>query len=206
MELWLFLKSLGGVLIVAILLRVFVIEPFKIPSSSMVPTLQIGDYILVYKLQYGIRLSWLPWVANPPYWVTHSPYQWNTPERGDVVVFTRPDDPRTPAEDEAENYVIKRVVGIGGDSVEVRGTQLLVNEQPVVEPYARWSQGGIPEGYFGPMKVPPGQLFLLGDNRDGSKDSRFWSEHFLDARRVVGRAFFVFWSWDNWGRIGKVIR
>lgn len=187
-------KSLVGVLLLAAFLRAFIFDPFKIPSSSMVPTLQVGDYILVFKIRYGLRI---PWVVN-------AAYQWSGPTRGSVVVFTRPDEPGT-SEDESANYFIKRVIGLPGETIEVKGAQVFVNGNAIDEPYARWSQGGSPEGYWGPRKVPEGHIFLLGDNRDGSKDSRFWEEPFLDVRRVVGPAFVVFWSFDSWSRIGNII-
>lgn len=189
------MKSLVGVLLLAAFLRAFIFDPFKIPSSSMVPTLQVGDYILVFKIRYGLRI---PWVVN-------AAYQWSGPTRGSVVVFTRPDEPAT-AEDESANYFIKRVMGLPGDTIEVRGAQVFVNSQPIQESYARWSQGGSLEGNWGPKTIPPGHIFLLGDNRDGSKDSRFWEDPFIDVRRVVGPAFVVFWSFDSWSRIGNIIK
>lgn len=131
---------------------------------------------------------------------------WNTPKRGDVVVFTRPDDPNTPNEDDSDIYLIKRVIGIEGDTVEVRGPQLYLNGMPTKESYARWSAGGAFGGNFGPVKIPEGRILLLGDNRDNSKDSRFWTEPFLDVRRVKGKAVLVFWSWDSLKRIFTAIR
>ena len=195
-EIYEFIKTLIGVLALALAIRTFIIEPFKIPSASMRPTLEIGDYILVLKYSYGIRL---PFVAD-------SPYQWDSPKRGDVVVFTRPDDPQTPGEDDSAINIIKRVVAVGGETVEVRGTQVFVNGQPLDEPYARWAEGGLLEGQFPPQKVPEGKIFLMGDNRDHSKDSRFWTDHFLDVTRVKGRAVVIFWSFDSLSRIGNLIR
>lgn len=202
-----FFRTLITILLIALGLRTCVIEPFKIPSGSMKPTLQIGDYILVLKFWYGLRLPF----------VTDSVAEWNEPKHGDVVVFTRPDDPRTPDRDDSEIHIIKRVVALPGDTVEVtagsslgggRGSagQLLVNGQPVAEPYARWVEGGAPEGRFGPKIVPPGHVLLLGDNRDQSQDSRFWTDPFLDMRRIKGKAVLIFWSWDKLSRIGTVIR
>lgn len=202
-----FFKTLVVILVLAFSLRTCVVEPFKIPSGSMKPTLQVGDYILVLKFWYGLRLPFM----------TDTAVEWNTPKRGDVVVFTRPDDPRTPNEDDSAIHIIKRVVGLPGDTVEVRSGELLagvsgptgvvlVNGQPIEEPYARWVEGGSPEGQFGPKTVPPGHVLLLGDNRDQSKDSRFWTEPFLDIRRIKGRAVVIFWSWDHFKRIGTVIR
>jgi signal peptidase I len=191
-----FLKQLGLILGLMLILRVCVIEPFKIPSASMVPTLQIGDYILVLKFRYGLRL---PFVAD-------SPVMWSEPTRGDVVVFTRPDDPNTPSEDDSEINIIKRVIGLAGDTIKVEGPQVYINGVPLEEPYARWAEGGGLEGNFGPVQIPPGHILLLGDNRDHSKDSRFWTNPFLDVKRVKGKAVLVFWSWDSLSRIATLIR
>jgi signal peptidase I len=162
----------------------------------MIPTLQVGDYILVLKFWYGFRLPF----------VTDSVVTWNDPKRGDVVVFTRPDEARTPDEDESAIHIIKRVVGLPGDTVEVRGAQVLLNGEQLQESYSQWVEGGSFEGNFGPAVVPPGKILLLGDNRDQSKDSRFWSDPFLDARRIKGKAVLIFWSWDSLSRIGTLIR
>lgn len=192
-----FFKTLAIFLVIAYLLRASVVEAFKIPSGSMKPTLQIGDHILVSKLSYGLRLPFTNGFA----------LRYDEPQRGDIVVFTRPDDPKTLEDDSAIN-IIKRVVGIPGDTVEVRETKVYINNQLYSESYARWDQGGIHDGNFGPEKVPAGHIFLMGDNRDHSRDSRFWSEPFLDIERVKGRALIVYWTWDSqwWERIGKVIK
>lgn len=191
-----FTKTLVVILGLAFLIRVQIVEPFKIPSGSMKQTLQIGDYILVLKFWYGLRL---PFVKEPV--VT-----WNTPSRGDVVVFTRPDDPATPDEDDSAIHIIKRVIGLPGETVEVRDAQVFINGQALQEPYAQWVHGGSPDGYFGPQKVPEGHVLLLGDNRDESKDSRFWTVPFLEEGRIKGKAVVVFWSWDSFSRIGNIIR
>jgi len=191
-----FTKTLVLILGLAFIIRLQIVEPFKIPSGSMIPTLRVGDYILVLKFWYGMRLPF----------ISESVFTWNSPSRGEVVVFTRPDDPETPTEDDSEINIIKRVIGLPGETVEVRGAQVLVDGNPISEPYAVWGKGGIIEGNFGPTKVPPGHILLLGDNRDHSKDSRFWTVPFLDQRRVKGRAVLVFWSWDSLTRIGNLIR
>ncbi len=191
-----FLKTLVVIFAIAFSLRVTVVEPFKIPSGSMIPTLQVGDFILVLKFWYGLRLPF----------VTDTAVEWNSPKRGDVVVFTRPDDPNTPGEDDSSIHIIKRVIGLPGETLEVRQAQVLINGKPLSEPYARWSEGGKIEGYFGPVTIPAGHVLLLGDNRDNSKDSRFWTDPFLDIRRIKGRAVLVFWSWDSLSRIATVIR
>lgn len=191
-----FLVSITIIVAGAFGIRATTLELFKIPSSSMMQTLQIGDFILVLKFWYGLQLPWVP----------KSPLMWNQPERGDVVVFTRPDEIRTPNEDESSIYLIKRVIGLPGDTIEVRGAKVLINQQSLEEDYARWVDGGGPQGNFGPKTVPPGHVLLLGDNRDQSKDSRFWDNPFLDTRRIKGKAVIVVFSWDSLSRIGKIIR
>ncbi|RMD86250.1 MAG: signal peptidase I [Candidatus Dadabacteria bacterium] len=202
-EVFSFFKTLLLFLIIAFILRASFVEAYKIPSGSMIPTLRIGDHILVSKLSYGLRV---PYGIGLPFRIKDTMlFQYDTPKRGDVVVFTRPDDPNT-EEDESAINIIKRVIGLPGDVVEVRGTQVFINGQPLDEPYARWVENGIPEGNFGPEKVPEGKVLLLGDNRDRSKDSRFWSYPFLDISRIKGRALIVYWSWDSLKRIGTIIR
>ncbi len=191
-----FTKTLVLILALAFGIRTAVVEPFKIPSGSMIPTLQVGDYILVLKFWYGLRI---PFVGKPV--VT-----WHHPSRGDVVVFTRPDDPNTPQEDDSAIHIIKRVIGLPGDTIEVRGGHPLINGQPLQEPYAQWAEGGNTDGDIGPLTIPDGKVMLLGDNRDRSKDSRFWTDPLLDESRIKGRAVIVFWSWDSLSRIFNVIR
>jgi len=177
------------------MLRGSVVEAFKIPSGSMIPTLRIGDHLLVSKLSYGLRLPF----------VTNSLALWSTPTRGDVVVFTRPDD-ETTLEDEADINLIKRVIGLPGDKVEVRNTSVFINDERLDESYAIWDEGGLREGNFGPEKVPEGHIMLLGDNRDHSKDSRFWQDPFVNMQRIKGRALIIYWSFDSYSRMGNVIR
>jgi signal peptidase I len=178
-----------------LIIRPTFLEPFQIPSSSMEPTLQITDRILVNKLSYGLRIAF----------VTNTVFEWSKPERRDVVVFTRPDEPETEMDEHSTNF-IKRVIGLPGDTVEVKGPHLFVNGKLQDEPYARYSRGGAPEADFGPQTVPEGKVFLLGDNRDDSKDSRFWEEHFLDIKRVKGRAFMIYWSFAGLNRLFNIIR
>lgn len=184
-----FLRTLAVFLLIAFFLRASVVEAFKIPSGSMIPTLRIGDHILVSKLSYGIRAPLYDGFI----------YQYGEPQRGDIVVFTRPEDPGT--------NIIKRVIGLPGDLVEVRDTKVFINNQLIYEPYARYELDGIKS--FGPERVPAGHVLVLGDNRDHSRDSRFWEDTpFLDIQRIKGRALIVYWSWDpTWKeRIGKIIR
>jgi signal peptidase I len=178
-----------------LIIRPTLIEPFQIPSSSMEPTLQITDRILVNKLSYGLRIAF----------VTNTIFNWSVPSRGDVVVFTRPDEKDTEMNESEVNF-IKRVIGLPGDTIEVKGPHLFVNNQLQDEPYARYSHGGSAAGNFGPVTVPSGHIFLMGDNRDDSKDSRFWEEPFLEIGRVKGRAFMIYWSFAGFGRLFNIIR
>jgi signal peptidase I len=190
-------EALTLALALALAIRSSVVQAFKIPSGSMLPTLQIGDHILVNKLAYDLRLPFLD----------KSVLQVGTPSPGDVVVFVYPLDP-------TKDY-IKRVVGAPGDIVMVRNKRVYINGTLWNDPHAYFSDGegkgfgGRPRDNFGPVTVPAGQLFVMGDNRDHSYDSRFWG--FVDAKEVKGRAFLIYWSWDGtdrwirWDRLGAVI-
>jgi signal peptidase I len=190
-------EAFATALILALLIRSFVVQAFKIPSGSMLPTLQIGDHILVNKFIYGIRLPIAGTLLIPI----------SAPQRGDVVVFVYPVDP--------SKDFIKRVAGVGGDVIQIRGKQVYVNGQVWDDPHAYFADGtaaahgSSPRDTYGPVTVPPGHIFVLGDNRDRSYDSRFWG--FVDVNEVKGRAFLIYWSWDGddhwvrWGRIGELI-
>lgn len=182
------LKSLLVFIALALLFRASVVAAYKIPSASMEDTLLIGDHIFVNKVAYGLRLPFMEKTL----------FNYDLPEREDIVVFTLPEDPSID--------IIKRVVGLPGDEVEVRGTKLYVNGALYDDSrYAVWRDGGIKD--FGPMKVPEGRVYLMGDNRDHSRDSRFWNDHFLELDRVVGRAFLIWWNWSNpTDRMFRVIR
>jgi signal peptidase I len=162
------LREYAEALIIAILLalviRAFVVQAFKIPSGSMLPTLEIGDHILVNKFLY----------------------YFTSPQRGDVIVFKFP-------QDESRDF-IKRVIGLPGETVEVRGKEVLVNGVALREPYAVYGDmpGGMVGEHWGPQVVPPGRLFVMGDNRDHSMDSRVWG--FLEIVKVKGRAFMIYFS------------
>lgn len=191
-----FFKTLIWIVAAALILRGMVIEAFKIPSGSMKPTLKIGDHILVTKFNYSL------WSPNP--FQKLCLYQYRTPKRGDIVVFTRIDDPETP-DDESDKNFIKRVIALPGETVEVKNRKVFINNQILAEDYARWDAGGI-GGDFGPVTVPENNIFLMGDNRDHSLDSRFWPNPFLPIERVKGKALIVYWSWDSLKRIGTLIK
>lgn len=145
------------------------LEAFEIPAISMESTLTVGDDIMVDK----------------SFFKTHEP------TRGDIVVILLPDDPMTPNEDESETKIIKRIVAIGGDTVEVRKTELIINDQKIEEPYVKYLKGGTKD--FAATVVPKDQVFLLGDNRDSSRDSRFWTDPFIDRSRIIGKPLYIYW-------------
>lgn len=192
-------KSFFPVLAFVLVLRSFLYEPFQIPSSSMVPTLQVGDYILVNKFNYGLRLP----VTRTKIWNVSSP------ERGDVMVFYPPHANKT--------YYIKRVIGVPGDRIQYRNKQLTVNGKPVPRewlaeiPGSRRLQIGIerpredkshliqvdlsrPVRDFS-VVVRPGHYFMMGDNRDNSSDSRVWGQ--VPERDIVGQAVAIWMHWES---------
>ena len=191
-------RSLLEFLVVALFALTFILQPFRIPSESMVPTLRVGDFLMVDKQSYEPEgaLSWL----LPPAGI----------HRGDLVVFHYPVD--------ASMHLVKRVVALPGDRVQLKHGRLWINEQPVNEPYAFYSPAAVddfrdnfpslrradpsldPNWWMrlrrsvveGELTVPPGQLFVLGDNRNDSEDSRYWG--FVPEKDVVGRPFVVYFS------------
>ena len=179
--------------VIALFIRTFIVQAFKIPSGSMLETLQIGDHILVNKFIYGIKIPFTDGKNLIPF---------KTPERGDIVVFEYPEDP--------SKDFIKRVVAVAGDTVSIAGKQLYVNGEPVTdEPYAHYSRLPTQVDNMASVTVPENKLFVMGDNRDNSHDSRFWG--FVDLSAVKGEAFMIYWSWDRdkfgvrWHRIGDLL-
>lgn len=225
-------KSFFPVILIVFLLRSFLVEPFKIPSGSMLPTLLVGDFILVNKFTYGIRLP----VVNIKL------ADLNQPQRGEVMVFRYPENPSL-------DY-IKRVVGVPGDKIEYRDKRLTINGEAVktvaageynyVEGglnfvatlrldenlgnsrHAILVQSGVPGVQIGGVRsfpfrnncayndagfactVPPGHYFMMGDNRDSSSDSRYWG--FVPEANIVGKAFLIWWNFDEFKRIGQSIK
>ena len=190
-------ESIVFALLLALFIRSFIVQAFKIPSGSMIPTLQVGDHILVNKLSYGIR---------NPFWGSFLAY-FKKPQRGDVVVFIFP-------EDRTKDF-IKRVIGVEGDMVEIREKKIYINGKPLEDPHAHF-EGDAPErgtfnvrDEYGPRQVPAHHIFVMGDNRDRSYDSRYWG--YVDLDDVKGRAFLIYWSWDGtdrwvrWERIADLI-
>lgn len=205
-------RSFFPVLLVVFVLRSFLVEPFQIPSSSMVPTLEVGDYILVNKYTYGIRL---PVIRTKVLAL-------NNPQRGDVVVFFPPHMNDT--------YFIKRVVGLPGDTVEYRNKQIFVNgkrveREPAAEQFAQSSHNITGRESLGESEhlmqvdtrrpssdfsvvVRPGHYFMMGDNRDNSSDSRVWGQ--VSEKDIVGKAFAIWMHWDtlvslpSFSRVGAI--
>lgn len=184
-------------ILIALFIRTFVVQAFKIPSGSMKPTLLIGDHILVNKFIYGVKIPYIQKTLIPI----------SKPERGDIIVFIYP-------EDRTKDF-IKRVIGMGGDTIEIRNKQIFLNGTPYQDSFGVYTDEFVipgsmqPRDNLGPVRVPEGSLFVMGDNRDQSYDSRFWG--FVDLRDVMGKAFIIYWSWygENhsvrWERIGKLI-
>ncbi|GAB4389249.1 MAG: signal peptidase I [Thermodesulfovibrionales bacterium] len=190
---WEYAEAIVTALLLALFIRAFVVQAFKIPTGSMEPTLLVGDHILVNKFIYGIRVPFSD----------RKVFALSRPERGDIVVFKFPEDP--------ERDFIKRIVAVGGDVIEERDKVLYVNGEPVVEPYARHTDRDVrppgmdPRDNFGPVVVPEGKYFMMGDNRDQSYDSRFWG--FVDASAIKGEALIIYWSWngkDHMPRLGRL--
>jgi signal peptidase I len=173
-------------ILLALFIRTFVVQAFKIPSGSMKPTLLVGDHILVNKFLYGIKIPFTTKTLIPI----------SEPERGDVIVFIYPVDP--------DKDFIKRVIGLPGDNIEILGEKVLINGKPYDDKYGFYSSKDhksarvAEKSHIGPLTVPEGHLFVMGDNRNHSYDSRFWG--FVPLPSVKGKAFIIYWSWPHWKR------
>jgi signal peptidase I len=176
-------ESIIVAVILALIIRTFIVQAFKIPSGSMEDTLLIGDHLLVCKFLYGTKI---PFTDSKILKI-------RDPKRGDVIVFEYPEDP--------SKDFIKRVVGIPGDVVEGRDKKVFVNGKPFENPHEIHKESDIipkaqnPRDTFGPVTVPPDSYFVMGDNRDRSYDSRFWG--FVKSSKIKGLAFIKYWSWDK---------
>ena len=183
-------EAIAIAVVLALLIRTFVVQAFKIPSGSMKPTLLVGDHILVNKFIYGVKIPF----------TDKTLISLSRPERGDVVVFKYPLDTK-------KDY-IKRVIGLPGDRIELSERKLIINGRTVDDPHAKYSLHGNLRN-FGPVVVPNEHLFVMGDNRDESSDSRVWG--FVPISYLKGKAFLIYWSWDSrkfglrWGRLGDIV-
>ena len=184
-------EAIAIAVVLALFIRTFVVQAFKIPSGSMKPTLLVGDHILVNKFIYGIKIPF----------IDKNIIKLGKPKRGDVVVFKYPLDTK-------KDY-IKRVIGLPGDKVELANKQLRINGKVMDDPHASYSVYGNLRN-FGPIIVPAHHLFVMGDNRDESSDSRVWG--FVPYAYLKGKAFLIYWSWDRtdfgvrWSRLGDIVR
>ncbi|MCE9627881.1 MAG: signal peptidase I [Candidatus Eisenbacteria bacterium] len=198
-----YLEAIVWAVAITLVLRTFVIQAFRIPSESMTDTLLVGDFLFVNKLEYGAQVPFTKWRLPAL----------SQPKRGDVIVFQFPEDP-------SEDY-IKRCVATGGQTVKIVHKELFVDGVKQVEPYVKhdiWSEdpaGETPRDNYSPPTVPPGELFMMGDNRDNSNDSRYWGT--VKRELVKGRALFVYFStagnspWNSlfnlrWNRFFRVIK
>ncbi|OQY20622.1 MAG: signal peptidase I [Desulfobacteraceae bacterium 4572_35.1] len=199
-------ESLIIAAILALIIRTFVVQAFKIPSGSMEDTLLIGDHLLVCKFIYGTKIPFMDKFYFPI----------KDPQRGDVIVFEYPGD-MDKSWLERRDF-IKRVVGVPGDVVEVRNKKVYVNAEQYVLSQERHKEDSLilpgtrqsPQDrrdFMPPVTVPPNSYFVMGDNRDRSYDSRFWG--FVDRSAIKGKAFIKYWSWDKektWPRFDRIGR
>ena len=183
-----YFETIVVAVILALFMRTFVVQAFKIPTGSMEPNLLIGDHLLVNKFVFAPTLSGAERAVLPSADI----------RRGDIVVFKYPEDP--------ERDFIKRVIGLPGESIELRDRRILVNGRAIEEPYAHYRPR--PQGFagaeaasddvrvrYGPVVVPAGSVFVMGDNRDNSQDSRYWG--FLPKDNIKGKALMIYWSFDS---------
>lgn len=188
---WEYSEILIVALILAMIIRAFFVQAYKIPSGSMLETLQEGDYLLVTRFNYDIKVPFTDISITGT----------GDPQHGDIIVFRYPKDP-------SMNY-IKRVIGLPGDTIEVREKQVFRNGKPIDEPYKRiakpWSRIEGTDN-FNRITVPEGRYFAMGDNRDESADSRDWG--YVPRENIQGKAWIIYWSWKSltdirWNRIGN---
>jgi signal peptidase I len=196
--LWEYTKAIVTALILALFIRTYFIQAFKIPSGSMIPTLLVGDHILVNKFIYGTKLPF----SDKRFLGIRKP------ARGDIIVFKYPEDP--------SRDFIKRVVAVGGDVIESRKKAIYLNGKRLDEKYVQYTdtssnpRGFEPRDNFGPYIVPKDKCFMMGDNRDHSYDSRYWG--YVDLSDVRGEALIIYWSWDGerhfprFDRIGRLVK
>lgn len=178
--------------LLALFIRTFVVQAFKIPSGSMKPTLLIGDHILVNKFIYGIKIPFIRKTIIPL----------GKPKRDDVIVFIYPVD-------QSKDF-IKRVIGLPGEKIEMIGRKIYINGKLFSDKHGYFmNQGGgnhNPDNKngFAPIVIPDNRYFVMGDNRDHSYDSRFWG--FVPSKSIKGKAFIIYWSWPHWKRFLHLIK
>jgi signal peptidase I len=192
-----YIESVICAILIALFITTFIVKTYKIPSGSMKPTLLIGDQIMVNKFIYGVKI---PFIRKTLVELTD-------PKRGDIVVFIYPVD--------RSKDFIKRVVGLSGETIEIKNKKIFINGKEYRDSFGVYVDNQIyqtsvnPRDNFGPVTVPKNSIFVMGDNRDESLDSRFWG--FVDLNDVEGKAFIIYWSWNTeeaslrWQRIGNLL-
>lgn len=202
-----YLEAIIIALVLALFIRSFIVQAFKIPTGSMEDTLQVGDHILVSKFSYGIKIPNKIPFFNVKIFRDIRFFE-KIPKRGDIIVFEFP-------RDEKRDF-IKRVIGLPGDVLEIKEQTVYINGKPIKEKYAihrepyREDRALYPRDNYGPVVIPYRALFMMGDNRENSQDSRYWN--FLDIDRIKGKAFIIYWSWNSidfsvrWNRLSKLIK
>ncbi len=197
-----YLEALVWAVVLALIIRTWAVQAFKIPSGSMKPTLLVGDHLLVNKSAYGLKMPFSD----------RNLVNLGEPKRGDIIVFRFPED--------RDKDFIKRVIALPGEKVEVRNKLVYINGEPLQDLWGHYSDriilppGIQPRDNLGPLEVPPDHYFVMGDNRDQSFDSRFWFQGrggFVPQKDILGKAIIIYWSWEDdsfgvrWGRIGHLI-
>jgi len=188
--------------LIALFIRAFIVQAFKIPSSSMEPTLLVGDHLLVNKFIYGIRIPY----SDKIFGESKKLFEWKKPQRGDVIVFIYPKD--------RKKDFIKRVIGTEGEKVAIIHNKIYINDKRIDDPWGYFEKPMPSIEDSVPVKVPKDSLFVMGDNRNNSQDSRFWG--FVNINDVKGKAFIIYFSWNSnaqklldmvrWSRFGKLIQ
>ncbi len=195
-----YLEPILIAVLIALFIRTFVVQAFKIPSSSMEPALLVGDHLMVNKFIYGLSIP----STNTKF------FQYKKPQRGDIIVFIYP-------KDHSKDF-IKRVIGTEGEKVQIIHNKIYINDRLIDDPWGHFIRTGRSESLqsmenFGPVVVPKDSLFVMGDNRDNSLDSRFWG--YVNLNAVLGKAFIIYFSWNGnaenlldmvrWSRISRLI-
>ncbi len=200
-----YIESIVIAALIALVVRSFVIQAYKIPSGSMEPTLLVGDHLLVNRMSYVIKMPFVDTVL----------FSTGKPQRGDIIVFRYPEDP-------SKDY-IKRVIATEGESVEIKNKAIFINGKKISDTWGNFrpdsftSRGLLPfidKDNIPPITVPKDSYFVMGDNRDNSLDSRYWG--FVQKQHLVGKALIIYFSWDSnamnalqyvrWSRIGWLIK
>ena len=193
-----YIEAIVFAVLIALFVTTFIVKTYKIPSGSMKPTLLIGDQIMVNKFIYGVKIPFFRKTLIPL----------GEPQRGDIVVFIFPVD--------RSKDFIKRVIAVSGETIEIKNKKIFLNGREYPDTAGVYVDDQVipaevnPRDNFGPAVVPPNSIFVMGDNRDESLDSRFWG--FVDLKDVEGKAFIIYWSWDKentalrWKRIGSLLQ